>query len=389
MSMAAPSQTAARLLSYELDESPGALDPGSPDRDLADAALVLIGTELALPGRDPQFTTFARNRLFGDLPSGPVREIRSSTDWVMFHRRRVKVCGDVLTEQPTRLRRYRWHHAVVSSQADLEAVRALWGDWVQPGSDARDVDFLRVRAPVDGLGFEPVTTLEFSEGSSDLTSSLSAVRSSWGAADRGDLLRLGVVGDIGVGDGETVALARLAAARSAVTGLIDTSRTRIAVLPEVPAEFRGTGLDGVILTVGQQRAPVATECARVLRMSRDDLARLQDELDGRDGPSATLLGEVMAEMGIAVDEVRAQFQGDALTNQDEVTAWWDGSSAQRAWVLFDRSVLDSGTEMAAWDRRLGTLQTRLQMSNVEPGQGPWELGDCPVAVLIAAAEQPQ
>ncbi len=87
--------------------------------------------------------------------------------------------------------------------------------------------------------------------------------------------------------------------------------------------------------------------------------------------------------------MRAQFQGDALTNQDEVAAWWNGSSALRAWVLFDRSVLDSGTEMAAWDRHLGTLQTRLQMSNVEPGQEPWELGDCPVAVLIAAVEEPQ
>lgn len=382
-------QQLRRLLAFELDESPGALDSGAPDRDLADAALVLIGTELALPGRDPQFTTFARARLFGGAPSGPVREIRSSSDWVMFHRRRVALCSDVLSEPPTQLRRYRWHHAVVSDRAELESLRALWGTWVQPGSEARDIDFLRVRQPVDGLGFEPVATLEFEADASDLQSSLPALHTSWTAAERGDRLAIGLVGDIGAGDGETLALARLASARSAVSHLIDTSRMRVSTLADVPAEFRGTGIDGVILTVGQQRAPVATECARLLRMSRDDLARLEDALQGRDELSITLLGEIMAEMGIDVDEVTAVFEEDRLTNPEALMVWWNGSSALRAAALLSDAVLQSDADLARWDARLSVLQTQLQLSNLAASKDPWEMADCPAVILIAAREVPQ
>jgi hypothetical protein len=103
---------------------------------------------------------------------------------------------------------------------------------------------------VDRLGFEPVAMLEFPEGLTELHTPVSVLRSSWQAGDRGTTILLAAVGDIGEGDGEPVALGRLATVRAALADLADSSEARVQYLADIPPEFREPGLDGAMFTVG-------------------------------------------------------------------------------------------------------------------------------------------
>src|SRR5690606_11452257 len=51
---------ARRLADLDLLQTPGALDPGAPGREMADAVIEVIGTELALRERDTTFGAVAR-----------------------------------------------------------------------------------------------------------------------------------------------------------------------------------------------------------------------------------------------------------------------------------------------------------------------------------------
>ena len=110
-----------RVATTELTETPGALDLGRPGRDLAENVIDVIGAELGLRGRDPGFMTSARTRMFA-APKSADGGVTPTTDWVMFHRRRVKNCGTAV-EQPAALRTARWLHAVVDDEGRPQALQ--------------------------------------------------------------------------------------------------------------------------------------------------------------------------------------------------------------------------------------------------------------------------
>ncbi len=211
--------TLLRLASLELDEDANALSIGSPGRELGESVIEVIGAELALRGRDSQFTPTALARLFE--PDRPASSTLSTTaDWVAVHRRRVKSCGEA-TPAPAAVRRLRWFHAVVESDAVLEKYARLRGGWT--GADAGDdAATRRVFARLDRLGFELVTTVEYPEQSTAPSSSIVALRAAWSAGDRGDRLVLGVSATHPTGDGLAVAKGRLTSAVAAVADLVDT-----------------------------------------------------------------------------------------------------------------------------------------------------------------------
>ncbi|MEO1057722.1 MAG: hypothetical protein AAFY28_12475, partial [Actinomycetota bacterium] len=97
-----------RVAATKLVESPGALDVGRSGRDLAENVIDVIGSELGVRGRDPSFVPAARERMFAAAPAVD-GEIVAGSDWVMFHRRRVKDCGRSV-ERPPALRTVRWYH---------------------------------------------------------------------------------------------------------------------------------------------------------------------------------------------------------------------------------------------------------------------------------------
>ncbi|MGH3774179.1 MAG: hypothetical protein ACRDRR_00350 [Pseudonocardiaceae bacterium] len=225
------------IASLKLDQEDEALARGSTGRTVADSVVSIIGAELEPPGRDPAFAAYARQRLLGAVGGETTSQVRATTDWVLFHRRRTRVCAGEVVERPLRTRTYRLYHST-RDDSDLRRFEAL-----RAGFEPAEV-------AVDNLGFEPVATLEFLEGQVELRTPASVLRASWQAGDRGTRLRLALVGDLGPGDGEPVALARLATVRSLLADLVDSSQAGVVYLPAVPPEFQEPGLDGVMFTVG-------------------------------------------------------------------------------------------------------------------------------------------
>jgi hypothetical protein len=325
----------------ELDEDAGALTPGSAARTLAESVISVIGAELALPGRDPAFVATATNRLLGSPGDTGTRRIKATTDWVMFHRRRTIVCGDEVVEQPTRMRTYRLFHVKIGD-TDLRRFEALRGRWARsaadlPGVDTKGLDeearralraatelgWLRTNEAADGLGFEPVATLEFPEGLVDLATPTSVLRTSWQAADRGTHLVLAAVGDIGEGDGETVAFGRLATVRSVLADLVDTTATRVEHLLEIPPEFREPGLDGAMFTVG--RTQLSRTCVTVYGLTPEAHKLIVEVVSARretvDVPA--VVAEVVDPDSLLV-ELTVEFDDDTLVDAGAVrTAWGD------------------------------------------------------------------
>ena len=165
------------IATLELEERDGALAPRSPGRALAESAISLLGTELAKAGRDPAFTAYATNRLLGGIGEETVRRIRATTDWVLFHRRRTRICAGEPVERPLRLRAYRLLHAKV-------------GDGDVDRSDTLHAGTEPAMAAASRFHFEPVATLEFPEGTVELRTPASLLRASWQAGERGSRWRL-------------------------------------------------------------------------------------------------------------------------------------------------------------------------------------------------------
>jgi hypothetical protein len=274
---AAAAAPAATVASLEMDEDATALTVGSPSRALGESVIAVIGAEMSVPGRDPAFTAQATERLLGGVGRPGRKKIEATADWVMFHRRRTITCADEAPERPLRTRTYRLFHRRLDDR-DLKPFDALGGVVARsadelPGIDVEGLDpavrralrglrvtgFVRGSVAVDQLGFEPVATLEFPEGLVELDTPVSVLRSSWQAGDRGTTIVLAAVGDIGEGDGETVALGRLATVRSALADLADSSGARVQYLAEIPPEFREPGLDGAMFTVGTSPQPNCVE----------------------------------------------------------------------------------------------------------------------------------
>lgn len=349
------------LATLELDEEPGALAVGAPARTLAESVISVIAAELALPGRDPTFGATATARLLGTPDDAGPRRIEATRDWVMFHRRRTIVCAGDEVERPTRMRTYRLFHAVVGD-LDLKRFEALRGRWARSADELFDLDpdtldeetrnalraraatgWIRADAAADDLGFEPVATLEFPEGLVDLSTPASVLRTSWQAADRGTELFLAAVGDIGEGDGEAVALGRLATVRSLLSDLIDTTGARVEHLLEIPPEFREPGLDGAMFTVGRTR--VTRTCITVYGLTREAHKLIIEVVAsrGEEVDVPTLLAEFVDPADV-LTEFPAEFDEDVLADPAAVRAAWGDRTPEDVVMGLPSAAIEAGEE---------------------------------------------
>jgi hypothetical protein len=365
VNVAATGGSSFRYADLSLGESLGALDPGANGRDLAEAVIDIIGTELALRGRDPSFAPHARRRMFERPEGSGTTTVRATRDWVMFHRRRNKVCGDVAVEQPKAIRKYRWFHAVIDDPRLLKRFATLAGTWSRSRRASADVQFLRVRDRVDQLGFEPVTTLEFVEESTELHSSLVALRADWNSAPRGSRLHGAAVGERTADEGPNVVIGRLMSAMSAVADLIDTSQTLTEVLAEIPPEYQSVGIHGAIFTVGVEQ-PTQAHIARLYRMTRSESARFEDAV--RDVPTLdeTTFEDLFRVLDIDVDIFDARYTTVEVDNHAELATWWGTSTDIGIVSVVSADVLADAAAVAEWrDQRLPTLAGHLGAQGIE------------------------
>ncbi|MCO6454057.1 MAG: hypothetical protein J5I93_01975 [Pirellulaceae bacterium] len=225
-------------------------NPGvaSPSHSLHAASLTAIRAIAAVLA-EPQFEELATRRLFPPTPpSSEDLVIRATNDWVLFHRRREKVCSPP-EELPPQLavRRFRLVAIPLRDAAELkqfaEALRVN-----QPGA----IDPKRTRI---------VSVVEFAAGIHTLHSEPDDVRAQWraGFAEPVQIV-LGAVATVGAArdEGQQLARARL----GHLTGVLatDTPLLADASLEYLDALPDGSGIsvepyDGVLILATLPTAP--------------------------------------------------------------------------------------------------------------------------------------
>lgn len=361
-----------------MTNTPGALDSGSFGRQIGETSIAVIGAALAVRGRDLGFAATAPGRLLSSDPGSMTGSISGPADWVMFHRRRTKVCSEATVVAPTALRRYDWHHATVDqeSAALIKDVQVL----LESGASSDQLG-----AVLSLLDFELVTSVEFERDSSMLHSSALALRADWRAEVDDDVLHAALVADGPAGDGLTVALGRLSSAVSSIAAVTDTSGAQTRVLGAVPAEFQSAGVDGVFLSVGTESPEeVTTNCARIYRMS---FAAFEIVKAVTEGLAFHQLEDRLEEAGHQVDVFVAVFEGAEITNRDAVSTWFDdrGFSETRFALSSALMVPGMASEREVWlNERVPIVVERLQGATTPSeslGLG-LDLGTCGAAVFL-------
>lgn len=216
----------------KLNEDRTVLVPDDSDHNLALTGLEVVGAAL----NDPGFAERAAELLFPE-ETAPKREVqvRATKDWVLFHRRRSKVCeADIVTPMPVAARRYLVWHLIVDQEQLQDIIKALRSN----------------NALLEDLNFIQVSLVEYAATTPTLRSSPDAIRSDWQAVNPGDLLVYGAIASSGAAqrDGEILALGRLDRMRE-VLHVITPAQTdaEFETLLQVPDRLGVTGTDGAIV----------------------------------------------------------------------------------------------------------------------------------------------
>jgi hypothetical protein len=218
-----------------LRRNDAAIKPGNALRAASETAIEVLGARDGGSGfvADAQDDLFGRPALGGD----PL-VVRATRDWVMFHRRRDKRCGQDGPGAETGVRRYQLYHVRAKTEAQARTASAA-----VMAADA---------AAITKAGFKPIAAIEFGIGRSSLVTPEADVIADWQAADPGEKLVFGAIGSLGPAqaEGEALARARLSSLELTVSrdGLPPMADNH--VLPLLPA-LGLNGMDGALFLITQ------------------------------------------------------------------------------------------------------------------------------------------
>lgn len=387
-----------------------------PAHEAAIAALQRLGAALAEPGfADPR----ARRLFPPPAPAAAELVVFATRDWVLFHRRRNKVCGVEVPPVQVAARRYRLFHVAVNSIDERESLR-------------------QVLAAGGGLAnFNPraVGTVEFAGGLASVQTAHPVVRDVWDdALPDGVEIVFGAVASQGaaLADGATLAGARL----DELAGVLAPVTARAAgapfeVLDDVPPDLPAAGHDGIVLYA--TLAPAVTTVCHTVFLLRELVPRNQLEQRMQAIQAAGFspdlfstfgvveLGEVdfTAETAMAVGdalaELRARYQDAqpdgvpqglalaalAVSEQGSTAARHAVHRAQSSAIIAEldgarvvRDVIAGGTAPPPLDCPAVTVLFPARISEFPDGPTPGPLGEEPIpeeeiepeAVEVEAAE---
>ncbi len=223
-----------------LDRNDAAILPGNALRIASETAIEVLGAGDGGAG----FVADAQDDLFGrPSVSGEPLVVRATRDWVMFHRRRDKQCGQDGPKTETGVRRYQLYHLRVKTETQARAASAA-----VMGADAE---------AITKLGFRPIAAIEFDVGRSSFATPEADLLADWRAADPGERLVFGAIGSLGPAQAEGEGLARarlsnleLTVSRDGLPPMADNH-----VLPLLPA-LGLNGMDGALFLVTQTQKPM-------------------------------------------------------------------------------------------------------------------------------------
>jgi hypothetical protein len=252
-SVAAANRAASPLFLLDQRENDDVARADHPAHEAAVAALQRLGQALT----EPDFADPRARRLFPPpAPATAELRVRATRDWVLFHRRRTKVCGIDVPPPQVAPRRYRLFHIQLPNQADREALRQI----LEAGGG-----LARFKPQAAG-------TVEFAGGLASVQTAHPIVRDSWDSvAPDGAKIVLGAVASQGgaLADGATLAGARL----DALAGVLAPVTARAAdaeldVLDDLPPDLPAVGLDGVVLYA--TLAPAAPAVCHTVLLLREN-----------------------------------------------------------------------------------------------------------------------
>jgi hypothetical protein len=223
-------------------------EPQHPAHERAIRALRAIGKALG----NSRFADVKAALLFPAVKKQPEAAILATRDWVLFHRRRDKVCQTVVPTPEVRTRRYAVYQADVKAQKEL--------DTLQRAVVANETAVIR--------RFEPrfMQIVEFAGGVQSVLSPHAQVRATWrqGVGESAGGIVGGVIASRGlaVAEGKALARERLDALADVLDVEFDVSQKPDYLVAErVPDAFQQPDADGVI--VFATHAEVAGNCHEV------------------------------------------------------------------------------------------------------------------------------
>ncbi len=368
-------ETQIRPLRVQAEETDAVLDTDHPARRRAVEGLEIIGRGLD----DPSFRPGAEAKLFPERPDEPEAVIHATRDWVLFHRRRTKLCAPRPPRVETRRdRRYRLYH-VRLEEGDPEAlanlenatqfldrgqmmealellneVRSRRGaDPVATDSEEEirrlieeeralhegaDLEELREAlrsddpAHLERFSLSEVDTVAFRGDGVSLTSPEDRLRDGWRRVEPGDpIVYGGLAGrDEAATDGAVLAEARVDRLQGELEPETPTSpEVVVEVLPHVPAGLSTTATHGVVVlaTRGRPEDETDRDCFDLYRrtVARH---RWEEEFEMAQGQEAQ--GEP--------DLLTAEFEGgstDLVTDPAELSHAWNaggGGTIHQVWT---------------------------------------------------------
>jgi hypothetical protein len=236
--------------------NPAVREPNHPAHEAAIRALRSIGTALG----GGKFADLAAKRLFpAPPPAGSELNVLATLDWVLFHRRRDKVCREEKPVAPIETRHYAVYHVTLTGDQSVDALRKLLE---RTGAQA---------AGLPALDF--VQTVEFGAGIHAVVSSHTQLQASWRqdvGLDAGDIVG-GIIASRGVAaaEGERLAQERIEALVEVLGVVVPVdARPDYEVMPRVPDPLDIAGNDGAIIVA--TRKAVATNCHDVVAVEREE-----------------------------------------------------------------------------------------------------------------------
>ncbi len=369
------------LVAASVDENPAVLEPANSLHTLALSALRVVGASLG----DATFAAAAEALLFPPPPQQAAEQtVQATMDWVLFHRRRDKRCGEVQAAVAVPPRRYQVYLAHVADEEQAADVRSA----LQQGDNA----FL-VRAE-----FVAVAQVEFAGGLPALTSSADDLRRAWTASHPDKRVLYGGIATRDRADGDAMARLRLGGLESALAPAATFSGADFEVLAAVPDALSIEGTDGIAAFL--TTPVVATTCHSVYGIKPEHL-----ELAVRTLQTDGLVGMLAVEVTIPGTDSHQRVAvplGTVRFNQDaqEVVSDAGAKQVDLGW----KTLVPSGvpTVALALARKAGGGDTGAVMTaarveaiatllggHVDPDVKEIDEvipGDCPVITLLSRRE---
>lgn len=239
------------IVQGQRQSSADALQAGHTAHAASLTALAAIGLGLD----DASFADTRARLLFPPVKAGPKELIlRARLPWVLFHRRRDKICATDVPEGQVVARKFRLFHIELTDRAELETLREL----LEKGSGLAN--------------YNPqfVATVEFAAGLASVQNTYQALQDSWDLETTdGSKLVFGAIAGQGqvLNEGGVLAEARLGALAGVLAPVTPSDTPEYTLLDAIHPDLPANGLDGSIVYATVKTA-VSTECQSVYVLRR-------------------------------------------------------------------------------------------------------------------------